>query len=613
VTAPAQAAKVWAIDDGEKIRRDDTALPFQRGAENPVWKPGQPIRLFALRDEVVAFQIVVEADAAPLYGVTVALAPLEGAGGEAIRIERFVEHFFEIKRPSSTGGKDYSLGWASGSGPAPGRYTGWMPDALIPVELAPAWSPFPMRIARGHNGLTWIDLTVPRDQAPGSYRGQVVVRAGETVLATLPLELEVLPATLPARPVATMLFYERGTFDKRIGNGEAVERQLWALFHQHRVTPLHSVGSADDVRAQLSAFDGSEYTTAHGYRGPAEGTGDDILVLGTYGTLGDPTAAQLAVVESIADAVAAHGLFDRAAVVLYAEDENCASPRGAGWRTLLAGSTNANARRVRVGWTCSEDPARQPVDVPMVIAGAYDPALAAAARAAGRETWIYGGFRPATGTVLTDTEAVSLRTKGWIAAMAAIPRWFIWETTYWLDNNPGGRGAYDPFVTAETFHNKDGEASMGDGVLVYPGRQLGRFSEHSLGFDGVIPSIRLKNLRRGIQDAGYYQLARAAQPAEADRIARALLPYILAETHEGAPPAWSERGQPFFDARRALSELIAPGAEPRPTAGMGARPPGAPERPAKRFRLRTVFGLPLLAVVIALLFMVARRRRRPRR
>ena len=44
-------ALVWAIDDGEKIAKKAP----------PLAQPG-PVKLFALRDEVVAFQVVVTAD-----------------------------------------------------------------------------------------------------------------------------------------------------------------------------------------------------------------------------------------------------------------------------------------------------------------------------------------------------------------------------------------------------------------------------------------------------------------------------------------------------------------------------------------------------------------------
>ncbi|HVR02770.1 MAG TPA: hypothetical protein VMT47_11610, partial [Polyangia bacterium] len=496
VAAPARAVTVWAVDDGERVGRTATGLPFAAGIDNPVWRPGEPIRLFALRDEVVSFQVVVEAGEAPLDGVTVELVPLAGPRAAAIRADRFVEHFFAIERHSSSRGTDHTLAWASGSGPAPGRFTGVVPDALIPVELAPFWSPWPLRVAPRENGIVWIDLTVPADQSPGVYRWAVVAHARARMLATLPLELEVRPATLPARSLATMLYYGREELERRVGGGEAAERQLWRLLHAHRLAALHAVASAADVRARLPALDGSLYTPAAGYDGPAQGVGDGIVVIGMYGSLGAPTPAARAQVDEIADELAAHGLFEKADVVLYAEDEDCRSALGAAWRTALVGASDPNARRVRVAWTCNDDPAVQPVDVPIIGADAYDPARAAAARAAGKQTWIYNGYRPSTGTMLTDTEAVSPRTWGWIADMAGVARWFLWETTAWYDGHPAGHGPFDPFVTAETYHNRDGDALMGDGVLLYPGRQVDGFAEHSVGLVGVLPSIRLKNLRR---------------------------------------------------------------------------------------------------------------------
>jgi hypothetical protein len=610
--APARAATVWAIDDGERVGRDAIGSPLATGAGNPVWRPGQPIRLFALGDEVVAFQVVVEADAAPLDGVAVEVEPLVGPGGGAIRVERFVEHFFDIPRPSSANGTDHCIGWDSGSGPPPGRYTGVVPDALIPVELAPAWSPWPMRIAARTNGVAWIDLTVPRGAPAGVLRGRVVVRAAGRELAALPLELEVLPATLPARPVATMLYYGHGELDERVGDVDATERQLWTLMHRHRLAPIHAVASAADVRKHLPALDGSLYTRAAGYDGPAEGVGDGIVAIGMYGSLGAPTPETLARVSDAADELAAHGLFEKADVILYAEDEVCASPRGAAWTAALARAPDPNARRVRVAWTCNDDPARQPVAVPIVGADAYDTRVAAAARSAGKDTWIYGGNRPVAGTLMTDVEPVSLRTLGWIAAMAGTRRWFIWATTAWYDRHPSGHGPFDPFVTAETYHNKDGDALMGDGVLLYPGRQRDHFPEHSLGFSGVLPSLRLKNLRRGVEDAGYLALARASNRPEAEAIARALLPRILAEAPRGRPPAWPERGAPFFEARRALARLVTgAGVDPGPSAFMGARPAGErPDRPAPRFRLRYRYwaGVPVVLLAAAALARRARRR-----
>jgi len=572
VARPAAAApRVWAIDDGEKIKQDAVTLPFASGTSNPVWSPDQPIRLFSMANETVAVQIVVQADAAPLDGVSVDLPALVGPAGAAIQndpaatdptsfvgrpIERFVEHYFDVTRASGGRTSGESLGWASGSGPAPGAWTGLVPDALIPVEAAPSWDPYPMHVDANRNAVVWIDVTVPPGQPPGTYTGAVTVAAGGSAIATLPIELDVVGATLPDRPVQTMLFYDRSELDRRIAGGDAAEQNLWKLYHRHRVSPMHDAVDVAGATRHLPALTGAAFTAASGYDGPGVGKGDGIQSLGAYGALGAPSAGALSNVEAIADVLAQNNVFPTTDVFVYAIDETCGSPFGAQWKSLLAGSSDPNAKNVLVGWTCGQDPRSQPVDVPIVIAGSYDPASASAADAAGKKVWIYNGERPQTDAFFTDTSAIALRANGWIAAMAGIPRWFYWETTFWYDDNPGGHGAYDPFTTPETFHNSGGDWAEGDGVLVYPGKQVDVFTTHSIGMSGVLASIRLKNLRRGIEDAGYYQLAHAADPARAEAIAAGLLPRILSAASDGSAVSWTEQGDAWFQARKALLGLV---------------------------------------------------------
>ncbi len=49
--------QVWAVDDGEKIFREDVDNPLQTGEGNTVWD-GEGVRLWAARNEVVAFQLI---------------------------------------------------------------------------------------------------------------------------------------------------------------------------------------------------------------------------------------------------------------------------------------------------------------------------------------------------------------------------------------------------------------------------------------------------------------------------------------------------------------------------------------------------------------------------
>jgi len=584
------APSVWAIDDGEKIKQDATNLRFEEGTDNPVWSPGQPIRLFSLKNETVAMQIVVEADDATLDGVTVELDALAGPGGATVAnapgatdptkfvgrpIERFVEHWLDIRGASTnTGGPTSSLGWAEGSGPAPGKWTGRMPDALIPIEVAPAWASYPMRIAAKQNGIVWIDVTMPADRPAGLYTGNVVVKSSAGPIATIPFELQLVDVTLPEQPVKTMLVYDRGELDRRIGGDDAAELHLWQLLHRHRLTPVHAARTLEEAKHHLPALDGTAFSSARGYEGPGADAGDGLLVLGLYGGLGAPSAANLKAIEQIADELAKRNVLAKSDVFVYAADEDCSSPYGKGWKDLLASSTNANVKSVKVGWTCGANPTKQPVDIPMLL-DTYDPETAAAAKALGKDVWVYNGMRPFNGTFLTDSEAVSLRANGWLSGMFDISRWFYWETTFWYDDNRGGQGAYDPFVSAETFHNDQGDTANGDGLLLYPGKQIDEGTTHSIGMDGVIASLRMKNWRRGIEDAGYYQLARAKDPAKAEAVAKALLPKVFTATSGGKPVSWTDVGKPWFDARKELLAIFAPDALVQ-TDQPGTATPGDP-------------------------------------
>jgi hypothetical protein len=559
---------VWVIDDGEKIRRDATSTPFERGEENPVWRPGAPVRLFALRNEVVALQVVVEAGDALLAAVTVDVSTPAMQGGDALqRVTRFVEHFVQVRRASGGATAGESIGWEPGAGPERRAWTGPVPDALIPVERAPDWATYPLAVEAHTNGIVWIDVDVPPDQRAGLYRGAIDVEVGAHGLASIPLEIDVNDGLLPEAAAEATVFADPDELTRRVGPG--AEEALWMLLHAHRVSPLHDATSPTDVARQAEALSGALYDGDRGYVGAGARRGDGVLAIGAYGALGDPDTSKLARVEAIVDAAAAANVLEGTDVFVYSDDERCTSRRGAAWRQLLRGSGDPRVRGVRVAWTCSEDPSEQPVDIPILLAH-YDSRKAAVARSRGKEVWVYNGVLPRTGTFLLDADAVSPRVNGWLAGMFGIRRWFYWEATYWYGAH--GASPVDPFAEAETLHNDDGDWANGDGVLVYPGRQIDAFGAHSLGYLGVLPSIRLKNWRRGLQDAAYLELARRRDAARADAIARALIPAAFDEARRGRPASWSGRGLAFFEARRALLAVATERPAPVPaTTKPGAR------------------------------------------
>src|SRR5690606_10092382 len=54
----------------------------------------------------------------------------------------------------------------------------------------------------------WLTIKVPRNIQPGTYTSRVLIKSGERVIATVPLELEVYPFTLVRPNDVTIGIYE---------------------------------------------------------------------------------------------------------------------------------------------------------------------------------------------------------------------------------------------------------------------------------------------------------------------------------------------------------------------------------------------------------------------
>lgn len=158
--------------------------------------------------------------------------------------------------------------------------------------------------------------------------------------------------------------------------------------------------------------------------------------------------------------------------------------------------------------------------------------------------WTYNGAPPSAGSLIIDTDGTALRTWGWIAVRYGVELWYAWEGTYYQDRYNGGGGPTNVLSDALTFdqrrkHAHDADWGNGDGVLVYPGP------------GGPWPSLRLKALRRGLQDRALLLALDACGAHDVvARETRALVPRAL---DEGAgAPAWPADEAPWEAARYRL-------------------------------------------------------------
>lgn len=156
----------------------------------------------------------------------------------------------------------------------------------------------------------------------------------------------------------------------------------------------------------------------------------------------------------------------------------------------------------------------------------------------------YNGRPPEAGSMILDTDGIALRTWGWIAERYGIELWYAWEGLYYTDRYNKG-GPTDVMRDPLTFDERSRggtDFGNGDGLLVYP---------------GPLPSLRLKALRRGLQDRLLIRTL-AGCGNEGAKQARAIVhravPRALGEA--GTKPSWSLQEPTWERARRELLDKI---------------------------------------------------------
>jgi hypothetical protein len=573
---PAEAGlrSIWAVDDGEKVFRTNLESTLKSGEGNSVWD-GEKVRLFAARNEIVAFQLILEADDEGAAEVNVTVSDLT-KGSASIRgshplprpntylgvgVELFTEHYLHVGHPSYT---DREAGWFNSTSASNPKLTGWMPDALIPFSARPGRGGAPFDISPNTNQGVWGDIYVPKENAPpGLYTGTIHVSAGDTAVVAIPLELQVLDFALPEENhYRSMVFYSSENIAARHG----VERgeDLWEMIrHYHRMAHRHRIeligsGSWQELQALKGTLTGETFTRKGGYVGPGEGVGNTLYSIHTYGVR-FPDTEEAYRTESDRWV----SWFDDNApdieYFLYLIDE----PRWSRYAWI----------QERARWI-HDNPgpgSRLPVFVTVrpvyALAGSVDiwcphnpqyySVDAEAARHRGDRVWIYAGTRPQTPSDLIDEHGIGFRLKPWIAHRHHIARWFTWESTHWVGNHnevDAGKPK-NVFANPVTFHHEHAEyGASGDGTLFYPGQDR-VFPDQDRGYPGPLSSVRMKMYRRGVQDVEYMWLAeQAGRGAEVTALLKERVPAVLWEAEQ--EPSWSSRNADYERVRRRLADLI---------------------------------------------------------
>jgi len=575
--------RVWAVDESEKIKKEDIGNPLATDPANSVWANNR-INIFGAKNEITGFQIIIEAGKTGVSAASVKISDLKNGTSvipgsdegpadpfdyKGRYTELFTEHYLKIVKRTPPE-------WFFSPLTVPSSYyTGWVPDCLIPFSAAEGKGGAPFTIEPEMNQGIWVDILIPRNTGAGIYKGDASILVSGRVWKKIPITLKVYDFTLPdSTHLKNMFGFSPGYLSKRHGVKRGtdeyykLELKYFQLAHRHRFDLVTGVDNLDDMTANYSRYyTGKAYSEMNSYSGPGINTGNNTFSVGYGGNLPAEYGGNTEKMnktdwwkgsdlweewfEKNAPGVERHKY-------LFPDEPDWKGPKG------KLGTGSIDTIRMQADWTHS-NPGKG-ISIPCLVTNTVKPRLigyvdywsisaqdwntnltaeiVASERAKGHKFGIYNGFRPGMGAVVSDADAVEFRVMPWIVWKYNIDQYFYWSTTFWTDKNV--------FRDPLTYDNR----INGDGTFLYPGEDS-LFPEESRGLAGPLSSIRAKNWRRGEQDFEYLYLARKmGLVKEADFIVNECVPVAVWDAKDKHDVSWSSHGYKFEEYRRKLAELI---------------------------------------------------------
>ncbi|MHB8417231.1 MAG: DUF4091 domain-containing protein [Myxococcales bacterium] len=545
------------------------------------WQPdgseASEAALAAAGNEVAAFQIAIlgGADGAP--AVSAEPPKLVDGSGHALggTVTLYQEAYQTLTTASDAAGG-----------------TGLWPDGLIPAvdEVAgEARNAFPFDVPAGQARAIWVDVRVPGGASPGSYSGTLTLSGG--VAATIPVSLTVYPFELPATSTLKTAFnaYAPAICGYELGSQSACAtpagQTLLAAYVQlaldHRVSLANVTPVAAEAQ-ELSAYAQALEPFANGSSGgPLPSAKLTSLVYPL-----DPSAGSY---QAWAAALASQG-WSKLGFVWAADEPGVGASSWAGAEATLAAVKSAAPSLSTLVTTNLAD-AQANGAVPDILVPVVNEMDDVSGRFEGDQRPSYDSFVSAGGQLWMYQSCMShgcafggdFTQTGWPSYMidASAPRN---RAMQWADfkEQVTGELYYETVMAYELGDPWQGQYNFGgngDGTLFYPGSPgtIGGKTEVPL------PSIRLKQIRAGLEDYEYLALCSAlGDPQTAQAQAEAVVPSVHAVNPD--PNA-------IRSARAALAKRIVE-LLPKPTAASGrALPMLAPQTAETTRAGAPVFGV----------------------
>jgi hypothetical protein len=515
--APAAGVKTWFVDSLVKIFPADAPGTHRLPAPE----------LSAARGQHASLQLAVRSRR-PLSGVTAHIVSLQDRSGKALA-GAWIRPVGYVVVGSHT--KNTPPDELVGEAP------GWYPDPLVD---------FPIEIKANRTHALWISVPVPADAAPGEYRGEIAVRAGNENLARASFRLRVVSASVPAeRTLKVTNWFNLGAKSSRQFYGaEMFSPEWWTLVEniarvmaEHRqnvvITPIMELiqprVEGGELRYDFANFDrwvetfrkagvigiieGSHLLGRSGesYQGSTQadtfqivdGKAQNVAV-----PADDPRAEQF--LDSFLSALNAH-LEEKKWKSIYfqhiLDEAHGPEPpiyaKYAGYvRKYMPGVQTMDA----VDAEHMPPELQQNCDVWVPILGNFGDQLELIARrqAGGHEVWFYTCLFPNERHLnrLIDYPLLKVRLLHWLNFRYGLTGYLHWGWNYWSP---------EPFNDTQPVINANTELlPPGDAFIVYPDRAN----------KSVLSSIRYETMLAGIEDYELLCALKAKHPEAAERLAK---------------------------------------------------------------------------------------------
>jgi len=504
----------------------------------------------AARNEYEAFQLVISASSdVTLEDVSVSITDLSGEKG---RIG--VEHF-ELFRAENV--------YLKKSSPRAAYGPGLFPDPLLPfidpvtgdstsalqrtdypdgsVFTGGEYSAYPVSIYPGQRSSIWVDVYVPPDAEAGMYSGEILVKANTDISARVPVTLQVWDFELPDKASHRThlghfnLISKVWDIDRDSDEFNDIEMQFCLEMARHRINPPipHSLmphvnddGSLTiDPQKHEKLRQYIENTHLEDFEVPRTPfmTNTSNSPRPTPENQTDPVAIEKSAryYHEMYQYLEDNGWHNRAYLYLIDEPNSVKDYQQVMNLAKAAEEGAPNLQRLVVEQTYKHDPSwpdlDESIDIWCALFAFIDRETIQEKIQNGDEVWSYSAlvqpapsYHPRYDELKDenppywhiDQPLMAYRIPTWINRQYDITGLLYWTTSGWYSDH--GPWLVPGFVHYSQIAQNRYEARYfnGGGLLFYPGRQAG--------IDGPVTTMRLKNIREGLEDYEYFALLEKA-------------------------------------------------------------------------------------------------------